>query len=278
MRIITTITFLIFLLFLASFNGLAQSKSTNQIVIRVSDNKGWGNTDVEDIESLLYSIANDLLRYVPNKRLKPIKVEYDKTGPETLYRFSSKGEFIIHLSAQGNSRAQLAYQFSHELTHVLIRDESEKEKESPNQWFEESLCVTASLFTLRRMSETWKTSPDSIMKNYAPSLRKYADNQISKKGRQLPTDMTFAQWYKKNESELKSADVRSPEARNKQFIIASKLLPIFEKSPSLWESVSYLNKKKSGSSNFQNYMNNWYTSAPKKYGQLIRDISYMFKE
>jgi hypothetical protein len=278
MRTITTIAYLILLILLGSSNGLAQSKSTNQLIIRVSDDEGWGNADVEDIESVLYSAANEILKYVPNNRLKTIKVKYDKDRPVTPYRKDPNGKFTIHLAAKGDSWAQLVYQFSHELAHVLARGESGKEKESPNQWFEESICMTASLFTLRRMSETWKTSPYPNWKSFAPSLRKYADNQMSKQSRQLPNDMTLAQWYKKNESNLKSEDVSASEARNKQFIIASKLLPIFEKSPSLWESVSYLDVKKSDSSYFQNYMNNWHTSAPEKHRQLIQDINYMFKE
>lgn len=56
--------------------------SPNQLVIRVVDGC-WGDAEVEDIEAVLYSTARYLLKYLPNRRLKPIIVEYDEAGPQT---------------------------------------------------------------------------------------------------------------------------------------------------------------------------------------------------
>lgn len=225
---------------------------------------------------MLDSTAKELLKYFPNKRMQ-IRVEHGES-PITLYRRGSNGEYIVRLSVEGTYWAQFAYQFSHELTHVLARYEDTKEAQN-HQWFEESLCVTASMFTLRRMAITWRTSaPYSNWKTYASALRKYADNEMSKRGRQLPSNMTLARWYKENESKLRSEDVDSLEARNKQFIVASQLLPIFEQNPDLWESVGYLSVRKTDSSYLQNYLNNWYRSAPEKHKSLIREISYLFRE
>lgn len=272
--------FLMFAFLLLTSDDLAVSKSVrtpsvDQIVIRVVEG-GWGDADVKDIEAVLHSTAKELLKYFPNKSLQ-IRVEHG-ASPITLYRRGSNGEYIVRLSVEGTYWAQFAYQFSHELTHVLARHEDTKEDRN-HQWFEESLCVTASMFTLRQMAITWRTSaPYSNWKNYASALRRYADNEMSERGRQVPSNMTFASWYKETESELESEDVDSPEARNKQFVVASQLLPIFEKNPDSWESVSYLSVRKTDGSYLQNYLNNWYRSAPEKHKSRIREISYLFRE
>jgi len=283
MKKVGGLTFIVAFLLATSTNGLANfdlssvPSSKNQVDIRVTDG-GWGDANVRDIQAVLNSAADELLKYFPDRHLNPIIVEHDENGPQTLYRRGPNGETIVQLDVEGTYWAQFSYQFSHEFTHILARYENVKVNQNPNQWFEESLCVTASIFTLRQMAITWRTSPPySSWKSYAPSLRKYADDAMSKRGRQLPSNMPLAEWYEENESDLRSEAVDSSEARNKQFVVASKLLPVFEQNPGLWESVSYLNMKKSDSSYFQNYLNNWYVSAPEKHKRLIRDITYMFR-
>lgn len=283
MKKAASLTFMVTFLVAISTNGLAQSdlgnisSSKNRIDIRVADNKDWGDVSVSEIQSVLYSATDELLLYFPNRKMNSIFVQHSENGPISLYGQSNM-ETIILLDVENRRWAQLVYQFSHELTHILSRYDN-KVNEHPNKWFEEALCVTASMFTLRKMAVNWRTSAtDYGWKSYAPSLREYADNAMGKSGRQLPSNMTFAKWYKENESNLRSQDVDLAEARNKQFVIASKLLPIFEKNPSLWESVSYLNVEKSDGSYLQNYLDNWYRNAPKKHRKLIQDIIYMFRE
>jgi hypothetical protein len=284
MKTFVNLTLILFFLLIATNSSFANatlgsaSPAATRVDIRVASG-GWGEANVRDIQAVLISAANELLAYFPERDLNPIIVEYNEDGPITLYRPGPNGETIVHLKVAGTYWSQFAYQFSHEFTHILARYETVKVNQNPHQWFEESICVTASVFTLRQMAITWKTAPPySNWKSYAPSLRKYADDAISKSGRQLQSDQTLAEWYKENESDLKSEDVNSPEARDKQFIVASKLLPLFERNPDLWESVGYLSVKKSDSPYLQNYLNNWYTSAPQKYRQSIRQISYLFRE
>jgi hypothetical protein len=269
-----------------SANGFANhtlsyvSSDNNQIIIKVIDG-GWGNASVRDIQSVLYSTAEELLKYFPGKHLHPIIVEHDdEDGPITLYRRGPNNEYLIHLDVEDTNWAQFVYQFSHELTHVLARGENVKVNRHPNKWFEEVLCVTASLFTLRRMAVAQGAFPPYTGENnYAPFLRRYADYHMSKPRRQLPSTITLAQWYKEHAANLRSENVRSEEARNKQYIIASQLLPVFELHPDLWESISYLNLGQSDRSySFENYLNNWYMNSPEKHKRVIREIINIFRE
>lgn len=248
--------------------------SANQLVIRVVKG-GWGDAEVKDIEAVLYSTARDLLKYLPNRRLKPIIVEYDEDGPVTLYRKGPNGEYIIQLDVRGRYWAQLAYQFSHELCHVLSNYENLRVSENPNQWFEEALGETASLFTLRQMATTWKTSPPyPNWKSYAPSLFRYAEDRRTQNGRQLPSNMTLAQWYRANREKLR-ADY---SLRDKNAVVADQLLPLFEQYPQNWEAVSYLNRGEPDTTHsFEKYLNNWYLHAPEKRKGFISKVINMFR-
>ncbi|MBI1927626.1 hypothetical protein HYR99_25715 [Candidatus Poribacteria bacterium] len=280
------ITVLISVLPLATPSGVSANLKhesvapyNKQLIIRVTEG-GWGDVDVDDIQAVLYSTANELLKYFPKKRLNPIMVEYDKDGPITLYRKGPNGEYIIQLDVKGRYWAQFAYQFSHEFTHVLARYEDVRIDQNPNQWFEEALGVTASLFTLRKMAVTWRTEPPyPSWRSYAPALRRYADDRMNEKDRQLPSNMTLAKWYREIRNDLRSKDVALDESRDKQFVVASQLLPIFEQNPDFWEAISYLNLGKSDVSNsFENYLNKWYINSPEKHRRFIRKIIYMFVE
>jgi hypothetical protein len=252
-----------------------EAKFPCQVVIR---DGGWGDANVMDIQLVLHSVANELLRYFPGRILNQIIVVHGESPPEVSYLRGPDGEYIVRLAVKGKYWAQFTYQFAHELIHILARYENTHVDEKPNQWFEESLCVAGSLFALKRMAVTWRTSPYySNWKSYAPSLEKYADDSMSKSGHQLPPDMTLADWYNDNKSDLRSQDVNSCEARNKQHIVASQLLAIFKQKPDLWESIGSLNEGKPNSFCFDNYLNNWYMNAPKKYQRSIREIIYLFR-
>jgi hypothetical protein len=223
MKKVFDLAFIVAFILAASGNRLANSNlssissNKNQVDIRIIDG-GWGDAKANYIQAILNSAADELLKYFPDRRLNPIMVEHNEDGPRTLYRRGPDGETIVWLDVEDSYWAQFAYQFSHEFTHILAGYENVKVDQNPNQWFEESLCVTASIFTLRQMAITWGTSPPySWLKSYAPSLRKYADDVMNKQGSRLPPNMTLAEWYKENEANLRSEDVDSPEARNKQF-------------------------------------------------------------
>ena len=232
----------------------------------------WGDADLEDTQAVLYSAANELVKFFPNKRLNPIIVEYDKNGPKTLYKRGSNGEYIVQLSSRDRYWVQFAYQFSHELCHVLAMNN--KVTESPNQWFEESLCETASLFVLKRMAVTWRTFPPyTNWKSFAPAFQQYVNNLMGNPSRQLPPNITFVEWYKANSRELRD----NPYVREKNAIVANQFLSLFEQNPENWEAVSYLNMEKpTPSQSFRSYLDQWYKHSPPKHRKFIVTVIELF--
>jgi hypothetical protein len=241
---------------------------SRELVIRPRADAAW-NEQVEDARRVFQSAAAELWRFFPDRKLTPILVE-PKGGPIVLHRRGPAGEYCVRLDTGNNRWAQHAYQFAHEFCHVLCNF---AEREHRNEWFEESLCEMASLFALRRMSETWKTRPPyPNWKDYAPALAKYADERMEKA--QLPAKTTLAKWFRQNADELH----KSATLREKNTVVAVALLPLFEKQPEHWEAVSYLNtvEPREGQS-FAAFLRQWRDAAPPKHRAFIRQIGRQFE-
>ena len=245
--------------------------SETHLTIRIA-NEGWGEGRIQDIEKVLYSAAGEIFAYIPNKRDLAIVVRHGESRPRTLYQRSANGEFIVLLTAKDRYWSQYAYQFSHEFCHILAMNS--KVTDNPNQWFEESLGKTASLFALRRMAITWRSSPPyPNWKDYASSLSVYAQDSINESHRQLPSDMTFVEWFAKNEDSLRE----DPYLREKDGIVANQLLALFEEDPDGWGAVTYLNlSRPSREQTFEEYLNDWHSRVPRKYEPLIEKVGKRF--
>src|SRR5262245_61871033 len=125
------------------------------LVIRVAS-EGWGDAGAADITKVLQSAGDALSSQFPERKFPPIEVSRSSTTPITLFQRGPAGELRVRLNVEGTYWAQFAFQFAHEMGHVVCGFE---EYPNPNQWFEETLCETASLFVLGRMAERWKTRP-----------------------------------------------------------------------------------------------------------------------
>jgi hypothetical protein len=239
------------------------------------DDKGWSDTRPQDIQVLLESAARTLLSHVPHKNIDAIRVIHSSTAPVTHFERGANGEYVIELTVANRRWDQFTYQFAHECCHILSNYERNNENHvgRENQWFDESLCEMASVFTLRQLAVIWNTSPPyPNWKSYTPHLREYADNVLKQKARQLPAGMSLAEWFAANRSELRN----NPYLREKNGIVAAALLPLFEAHPEHWEAVTYLNLGKPDAANsFENYLENWYFSVPARHKTLVQQIADM---
>ena len=121
---------------------------TERVKIKVEGD--WGSAPRENVEKMLYSTAGELLRFCPERRLGTIVVRHHADVPITLYQKGPHGEHQVLLEANNTYWSQYDYQFAHELTHILCN--CDRRKAGRNLWFEETLCETASLFSLHKMS------------------------------------------------------------------------------------------------------------------------------
>ena len=235
---------------------------------------GWGDARTQDIETVLYSVASVLLEHFPARRLDPIVVSHTATRPKTLFKRGPNNEYRVHLSASDRFWARYAYEFAHELSHILTNYEhrAQARGKADNQWFDEAVCEVASLYALKQLSVVWESSPPySHWAAYAPTFARYADYLLNESHRRLPRELSLAAWFERNEGDL----TRTPYLRAHNELVANVLLPLFDENPRIWGAFGYLNLQAHGGK-FRDYLQAWHASAPDQYKGVVRYIAALF--
>ncbi len=228
----------------------------------------WGDGSSKDFQRIVDDTATHLWPYFPGHKIDPIEVAYGKDGPITYYGRSPEGAIRVRLNVQGAHWAQLAFQFAHELGHVLC---NYQKGENANQWFEETLCEVASLYALRRMTVTWKTAPPfERARSFAPSLQDYAQERIN--AAKLPEGVALPEWFEANRNRL-----RNPYLRQLNNIVALQLLPLFEDEPKHWAAIIQLNDAKHGAEqSFEDYLGDWHHHVPAEHKPFVAKVAECF--
>ena len=261
--------FIVSLILAAFLAGFADAKPVVKITV---SEVNWGVARTADIKKVLESAALEITRNIAAVNQLSILVEPSKDGsPRTLYRRGVNGEFIVWLTARDRYWAQYAYQFSHEMTHVLTMNRATFQTQ--NQWFEETLGEICSRFAIRAMAKTWRVSPPyPNWKSYSTSLDTYAEDLI-KNPADIPGNTTFVSWFRINFRSLQP----NPYLRDKNAVIARRLQPLFEGYSESWDAVAYLNQTKPPTDqNFHEYLSSWYRAAPRRHQRFIAKIGNEF--
>ena len=233
-----------------------------QIVVEPQD---WGDARTSDIEKLLVDVASHIERSLRDSLTGVVVVPAPDIdpNPRTLCRFSAGDPFKVQLTAQDKLWAKFAYQFAHELCHVLSNPE--RLRGNPNNWFVEALCELSSVFTLRQMAERWRTQPPyPNWANYAASLAGYPVRiPVASRQRYLLTD-AINLLLSSEEDNLREASIRkefgdfNESDRDKIAVFSHALLPIFENQPIGWNSVRKIPETKG---RLREYLADWYTQV-----------------
>ena len=202
-------------------------------------NSGWGEGRSIDVRTLLIDVASHLtapLREALACSVFVVPATDADFVPRIRYRTSPREPFMIQLTARNRRWSQYAYQFSHELCHLLC-DYERIGDDNPNCWFHEALCELASVFVLRRMAERWPTNPPYLnWAGYAGALAHQAFEEMTREERQLPAGAVLPEWITSEEEVLRT----DPYQRDYNAIVAYALLPVFEACPEGWNSVLHL--------------------------------------
>ena len=126
----------------------------------------WGEGRPQDIKVLLEDVASHMTRHLRESVHAVIEVQNSAHGPQILFREPQQSKYAILLNTGDRLWAQYSFQFAHEFCHLL--SDYERLQRNPNSWFHESICETASLFTLRNMATAWEKAPPY------PNWRSYA--------------------------------------------------------------------------------------------------------
>ena len=226
----------------------------------------WDGAKLPDIEKLLLDTAshiNGLLRtpWAGEVHVKPAP-SHDPT-PRTL--LPKTDPIVIQLTCKDRRWAQYAYQFAHEFAHILSNYEDLIN--NPNNWFHETICELASVFTLRRMAERWlKDPPYRNWADYSESLLEYSVNLQNREERQLPAGATLPEWIESEESSLRSYAIQ----RDKNALVAYSLLSLFEEQPSGWNTIRLL---PNSSAELGGYLSEWAEAVHPDDVQFVIDLA-----
>ena len=234
----------------------------------------WGGASVTEIQILLRNVQKTFYGTLARPPTNNVQVWRGHGDPLITDRQSPREPLRIYLDANGRYWAQFSYQFAHELCHLVCdsdRFQTDTDQPHPWMWFQETLCETASLFTLRRMAEGWKKNPPSPnWKDYAPHLRNYAQVRLDDSQRQLPTGMRLADWYAANRFVLAT----NATLRPLNGVVANRLLSIFEANPRAWRAVQYLPVTRG---TMTQYFQAWLAQTPRQYTSVVRSIAREFQ-
>lgn len=198
---------------------------------------GWGDALPQDVEAVARSVADSLLLTFQDSvecMILVVPVADASDNPRAIRLKSDPPVFAVELNAPNRSWARLAFQFSHELCHVLA--DPGTWRLNRYHWLEEVLCETAALCTLRNMALRWATDPPySNWMAYAPSLSSYAEDRI-RTITPLVQGQPFPRWLAERMPSLEC----NPYLRQDNLRIAVELLPLFEHAPASWEAMGCL--------------------------------------
>ncbi len=235
------------------------------------DTQGFGASEA-DIRAVIDSAARELWRFFPDYTLEPLVVTRGRGGPITLFKRNERGEIVVRLDTEKTFWSQYSYQFAHEFCHILC---GFREGYRGNQWFEETLCETASLFVMRAMARTWATSPPfPNWRDYRDALRSYTDDIIRKRERACEL---FAKglpaFYRDNQAALR----KEPCSRELNGAMTIVFLQLFETQPERWEAVRWLNSSAAPEGEtFAAYLTRWREAAPARHKAFIESIGALY--
>lgn len=146
----------------------------------------WGTSSLSDVHSIVSSARASALQGLSlSGTLAPalLKVIGDpkRPCPQVWSRDEADRSATILLSSKDRYWAQLAYQFGHELGHVICNSWTSDGAKifSPSHWLEEAIVEAFAVYCLRQMSTRWETQPPyPSFTSFATCLASYAEDRL----------------------------------------------------------------------------------------------------
>jgi hypothetical protein len=149
------------------------------------------------------------LKLVSDRQPEKLRVENHSEGPPAIWLHSDQlGTAWIIVDAAPAAWSQLAYQFGHELGHVLCNSwEQSAKPQPPSQWLEEAMAEAFSIRGLGLLAASWKKNPpfgDDAA--YAASIRQYRANLIEKywTAQKQASALEIGSWFRAHRDALES--------------------------------------------------------------------------
>jgi hypothetical protein len=253
---------------LAAFLALAaaQARGADALQLRVAD-ADWGDADPARIMVVLEDTARELQRLFPGDAPLRVLVSPSSRAPMVLFERTPRGEHHVLLRARGSNWAHYAYEFAHELGHILTNygRHARAPYAGRHQWFEEAVCEMLSVYALRRLAAR---VPDDSGAPYAD----FADLVLGEPHRHAALAIDLAAWLRTNESALRA----DPYQRARNEAVAMRLLEIFGHESRL-RALAYLNVADAPPpTGFRDYLEQWRARTPLALQPAVTEVMAEF--
>jgi hypothetical protein len=205
----------------------------------------------------------DGIRLVSDRQPTRIRVDEHASGSPAVWLHpdgSSMAWIIVDIGEWDWTK--LAYQFGHELGHVLANGWQPHVKPGPPcQWLEEAMVEAFSLRGLGRLAESWKRNPpfpgDNKFGNAIADYRQNIVQQYAKLAAEQGIVDDPAAWFANHRSEIEIAGL-NPFAQAASLTILAQ----YDRAPDCVEAVGALNRWPGGSRvPIEDYFRQWQASC-----------------
>ncbi len=171
----------------------------------------WGGSATADVAVVIDAMRSACLTGVAllsERQPETLRVE-DRSGNNPSVWLHTERPTIAWVTVVVGSRdwCNLAYQFGHELGHVLCNSWTlDSQPRNPCQWVEEALVEAFSLRGLGRMADVWERAPPFPGDNaYASSIRAYRETIVADyrtAARDQGSAAGFGAWFRAHQAFL----------------------------------------------------------------------------
>ncbi len=233
--------------------------SLARLNIVVEPNRGWGDAPTSNIKRLCENITLHFQEQLRDeKKLSgTIRIIYNPNNPS--FHVDDDGSKIIRLAVTDTYWSQFSYQFAHEFCHAIEIGDPPfyPERDIKNNWFREALAELASVWAIRRMSETWAyRAPYANWVDYRHALAEYAQGLLDTPATQYSG--SGKEWLEQWEEKMRVAPYAPSFTYARVSQLSYKFLPIFEDNPKAWNAIR---KMPISNVKLSEYMPLWYSQA-----------------
>jgi hypothetical protein len=207
----------------------------------------WGQMlpyAADQVIELMRHSCLDGVRLVSDRQPTRLRVDEHTSGSPAVWLHpdgSTTAWIIVDIGQQ--AWAQLAYQFGHELGHVLANSwQPHAKPAAPCQWLEEAIVEAFSLRGLGRIAQRWKQHPPFADDNaYGEAIADYRHDIIERYGKLAAEQGAigdFGAWFDGHRSEIESGGGLNPFAQAASLVVLAE----YERTPDCVEAVGALNR------------------------------------
>ncbi|MER9136037.1 hypothetical protein NKI20_06965 [Mesorhizobium sp. M0830] len=206
----------------------------------------WGHMLPRSAQSVVERMRHaclDGVRLVSDRQPTWLRVDEHTSGPPAIWLHpdgSSMAWIIVDIGERDWSK--LAYQFGHELGHVMANSwQADAKPAPPCQWFEEAMVEAFSLRGLGRLATSWKDTPPFAGDNaFGDAIARYRQDIIDRytalaDSQGLTRDA--AAWFSDHRSEIEMPGL-NPFAQAMSVVILAE----YDRAPDCVEALGALNR------------------------------------